>query len=329
MRIGLVRAYMLSVSARGCQNLKGLARKCLAIPFLAVSVPVGCLGQTLEHISVRVIDAKTGAPLKGIWLGLSAWRPDGLELPIHSQTDAHGLASFPLPEPTPEIVELHPDFTEIGWCSDLGFPTDRILKNGVVAKLRCDYGTKWSGSLNPGELVVFAHHLSLWERMRVEIPGASPPHSRVVPRRTAECKFADGQTVKAEYSGASTYGFPVFGGTVPYGKIWATGQDEATTFVNAVNLKVGGRDVPAGHYTIFSIPNPDRWVLIISKKTGEWSRPYPGESYDLTRAEMAVTNLPSRVENFTIRFDENGNKCTMHLDWETTRASVDLIEMKQ
>jgi hypothetical protein len=116
---------------------------------------------------------------------------------------------------------------------------------------------------------------------------------------------------------------------VPYGKIWATGRDEATAFVTPADIKVGGKDVPAGQYTIFTIPNPDRWMLIISKRTGEWSRPYPGEAYDLNRVEMTVTKLPSHLENFRIGFDEDAeSKCTMRLEWETTRASVEIVEAK-
>jgi hypothetical protein len=86
--------------------------------------------------------------------------------------------------------------------------------------------------------------------------------------------------------------------------------------------------VPAGSYTIFAVPDEDKWTLIISKKTGEWGIPYPGESDDLARVNMKVTKLPSPVENFTIAFDQAGPSCTMHLDWETTRASVEISEKR-
>ena len=62
--------------------------------------------------------------------------------------------------------------------------------------------------------------------------------------------------------------------------------------------------------------------------TGEWGIPYPGQQYDLLRAEMVASKTPSPVENMTISFDQAGDKCTMHVDWADTRASVDFVEKK-
>jgi hypothetical protein len=88
---------------------------------------------------------------------------------------------------------------------------------------------------------------------------------------------------------------------------------------------LGGKDLPAGNYTIFVIPNSDKWTLIISRKTGEWGIPYP-EGYDLLRVDMSVSQLPSQVENFTISFDPAGRNCDMRIDWENTRASAEFAE---
>jgi len=77
-----------------------------------------------------------------------------------------------------------------------------------------------------------------------------------------------------------------------------------------------------------TVPGQDKWTLVISKKTGEWGIPYPGEGDDLARVDMKVSQLPSPVENFTISFDQTGGNCTMNLDWENTRASVEFAEKK-
>jgi hypothetical protein len=94
--------------------------------------------------------------------------------------------------------------------------------------------------------------------------------------------------------------------------------------VTTADLTVGGTSVPAGTYTIFTVPNADKWQLVISKKTGEWGTAYPGPGEDLARIDMKVSKLPSPLENFTIAFDQSGSACTLRMDWETTRASVDL-----
>jgi hypothetical protein len=151
---------------------------------------------------------------------------------------------------------------------------------------------------------------------------------RTSPPAQAECKFSDGKTVHVDYSSPRVKGRKIYGGLVPYGQVWRTGANEATTFVANTNVKVGDKDVPAGSYTIFTVPNQDKWTLVISKKTGEWGIPYPGESEDFTRTDMNVSKTSSAVENFTIDFDQQGDKCTLHLDWENTRASVDITEKK-
>jgi hypothetical protein len=91
-------------------------------------------------------------------------------------------------------------------------------------------------------------------------------------------------------------------------------------------VNVGGKTVPAGSYTLFAIPNADKWTLIINKKTGEWGIPYKYEGDELARVDMKVSKLPSPIEDFTISYENSGNNsCTLHIDWETTRASVRIM----
>jgi hypothetical protein len=149
---------------------------------------------------------------------------------------------------------------------------------------------------------------------------------RPSPPATAQCKFADGSTVTIDYSSPRMKGRKIFGDLVPNGKIWRTGANESTTFVTNSAVNVGGQDVPAGSYTIFTVPEADKWTLVISKKTGEWGTDYPGESNDLARVPMSVSKTSGPVENFTIAFDQAGSKCTLRMEWENTRASVDVTK---
>jgi hypothetical protein len=151
---------------------------------------------------------------------------------------------------------------------------------------------------------------------------------RTSPPAKADCQFADGKTITVNYSSPRMDGRKIFGGLVPYGEVWRVGANKATTFVTDANLRVGGKDVSAGSYTIFALPTADKWTLIISKKTGEWGIPYPGESDDFARIDMKVSQLPSPLENFTIAFDHSGAACTMRLDWESMRASIEIAEKK-
>src|SRR6202171_3126221 len=150
--------------------------------------------------------------------------------------------------------------------------------------------------------------------------------ARPSPAAKASCTLADGKSITVDYSSPRAKGRKIFGGLVPYGEVWRAGANEATTFVTTTDLMVGSSHVPAGSYTIFAIPNKDKWSLVISKKTGEWGTAYPGTDSELLRVDMIISKLPAPVENFTIAFDKNGPVCTMRMDWETTRASVDIAK---
>ena len=154
---------------------------------------------------------------------------------------------------------------------------------------------------------------------------------RPSPPAKAECKLPGGKSVTIDYSSPRAKGRKIFGETsekalVPYGQIWRTGANDATTFVTDTNLNVGGKAVPAGSHTIFTVPKADAWSLVISKKTGEWGTDYPGEKEDLVRVPMTVSKTSAPVENFTIAFDQAGSKCTLRMEWENTRASVDITK---
>ena len=148
------------------------------------------------------------------------------------------------------------------------------------------------------------------------------------PPATAQCKFSDGKSITVNYSSPRAKGRKIYGGLVPFGQVWRTGANEATSFVTDTDLTIGGKDVPAGSYTIFTVPTEDKWTLIINKKTGEWGTPYKYESDELGRMDMQVSKTSAPVENFTISFHEMGNGCHMYLDWENTRATVELSEKK-
>ena len=145
---------------------------------------------------------------------------------------------------------------------------------------------------------------------------------RPSPPAQATLDLGGGQSVTVDYSSPRAKGRKIYGDVVPLGKVWRTGANEATTFVTTADITVGGSAVPPGSYTIFTVPDKDKWTLIISKKTGEWGTDYPGTSSDLARVDMKVTSLPTPVENFTISFDKSATGGTMSIDWESTRASV-------
>jgi hypothetical protein len=160
-------------------------------------------------------------------------------------------------------------------------------------------------------------------------PRPSPPG-------TADYKFADGKHIAIAYSRPKINDPKtgevrvVWGKLVPWGKEWRMGANEATSFTTDSNLTVGGTAVPAGSYTLYLQPEESgTWKLIISKKTGQWGIPYPGAQDDFARIGMKTSKLNSTVPQFTISFDKGTGAATaLVLEWENTRASIDIKEAK-
>lgn len=172
------------------------------------------------------------------------------------------------------------------------------------------------------KLLVIGSLLSLMLVCSFVVTAQQDKSKRPSPPEQAKWDLGGGKAVTIDYSSPRAKGRKIYGELVPYGQVWRTGANEATALVTPADLTIGGTAVPAGSYTIFTVPNKDKWTLVISKKTGEWGTDYPGQANDLARIDMKVSALPSPVDNFTISFEKAGNGANLNIDWETTRASV-------
>jgi len=131
-----------------------------------------------------------------------------------------------------------------------------------------------------------------------------------------------GKSVTIDYSRPSMRGRKIMGALVPYGEVWRTGANEATLLKTSVNLEIGRAKVPAGNYTLFTLPSEGAWKLIINKQTGQSGLDYH-EYQDLARVDLKKTELPSSLEQFTIEFVKKGaDSADLILEWETTKLSV-------
>jgi hypothetical protein len=144
---------------------------------------------------------------------------------------------------------------------------------------------------------------------------------RPSPPATAQVTLK-GKNITIDYSRPSLKGRKVGQELAPYGEVWRTGANEATTLTTETDLNIGGTKVPAGKYTVWTLPSEGTWKLIINKQTGQWGTRYDA-SQDLARIDMKKTALPQTVEQFTISFDKKGDTTAdLNLDWENTRVSV-------
>jgi hypothetical protein len=162
----------------------------------------------------------------------------------------------------------------------------------------------------------------------VTTTGAAQDKQPLSPPAQATLNFGDGKTVTINYSAPSMRNRKIFGGLVPYDHVWRTGANAATSLKTDANLNIGGTTVPAGSYTIYTLPGVNSWQLIINKQTGQWGTKYD-QSQDLARIPMKVTQRPAGLELFAISFDKTGgDSAVLKLEWENTIASVDVKEQK-
>jgi len=140
------------------------------------------------------------------------------------------------------------------------------------------------------------------------------------PRDTVRAGVAGAQ-VSVDYSRPGKRGRSIFGGVVPWNVVWRTGANAATQFHTDKALQFGSNDVPAGTYTLWTLPAPGGWKFIVNSDTGEWGTEHKPEK-DMFSVDMNVTSLPQPVERFTISVESLGQGGLLHLDWDTTRASV-------
>ena len=132
----------------------------------------------------------------------------------------------------------------------------------------------------------------------------------------------DGKQISVAYYAPSMHGRKVMGGLVPYGEVWCTGANWATTLTADADLEVGGLKLPKGSYSIWTVPNEKEWTLIINRQTGQFHLDYE-QDRDLGRTKMNLKALASPVETFKIQLSSaGGNKGTLALLWENTEASI-------
>jgi hypothetical protein len=140
-------------------------------------------------------------------------------------------------------------------------------------------------------------------------------------RDTVRVTSGGGAQLWIDYGRPSKRGRVIYGGVVPFGDLWRTGANAATQFRTDKALKIGNTVVPAGFYTLWTIPSPGSWKLVINSETGQWGTAHKSEK-DLFTIDMNVLALQAPVERFTIGVTPSTDGGVITMDWDTTRASV-------
>ena len=169
---------------------------------------------------------------------------------------------------------------------------------------------------------VQAPDLDHFARTFAAAEAAHGPVGQLSPRDTAWGEIGPAHMM-VDYGRPSRRGRVVFGQVVPWGRVWRTGANEATQFTTDTPLVIGGERIPAGTYSLWTVPRPDGATLILNRRTGQWGTHYE-RGLDLARVEMARESLADPVEQFTIAIEPSGDGGVLRLSWESTSYLVPL-----
>jgi hypothetical protein len=164
--------------------------------------------------------------------------------------------------------------------------------------------------------------LALSSGLFAQMPKPQSP----VPSPPCTLKQRVGLTdIEIVYSRPGVKGRTIFGGLVPYDKVWRTGANEATHVTFSTPVKLNDADIPAGTYALFTIPGEKEWTIILNKAARQWGAFRYDEKADLVRVKATPVKLAEPVETFTIDINDiRDDSATLNLIWDKTRVPVKL-----
>lgn len=136
--------------------------------------------------------------------------------------------------------------------------------------------------------------------------------------------FALGK-ITLTYSRPNVKGRKIFGALEPFGKVWRTGANSATVIKFSDAVTIEGKEIPAGEYGIFTIPNKTEWTVILNKTSKQWGAYTYNAADDFVRFTVKPSKLKAKVETFTILFsDVFPTSAQMHIMWENTSVALNI-----
>lgn len=127
--------------------------------------------------------------------------------------------------------------------------------------------------------------------------------------------------IKVDYSSTSKRGRQIFGGVVPFNKIWRTGSDRATHIEFSQDLLFDGKLIPKGQYTLYTFPKEDHWLFLLNKQTGQWGTRYD-EQQEILRLPMQTRHVQAVQEALRIEVEETSGGGSIIIRWDQVEAAI-------
>ena len=179
-----------------------------------------------------------------------------------------------------------------------------------------------NGMSSIGFLFLFISLFPHFATAGIEYDSIVKPQVRNSPIMIANLKTSENIYVKCTYGQPLKKGREIFGNLIPYGKLWRTGANEATEITFTTNIQIGESELQAGTYTLFSIPNKDKWTIILNSELGQWGDFAYDASKNILIYDATVNSNSDIYEGFTIQFEEVKNGFNMLLLWDNAKVTV-------
>mgnify|MGYP003575645962 FL=1 len=127
---------------------------------------------------------------------------------------------------------------------------------------------------------------------------------------------------RAIYSRPQTANRTIFGELIEYGKVWRLGANEATEVEFFKDVKIGGKKIPKGRYTLYALINPTEWTMIVNKETDTWGSFNYNEKKDVVRVTVPVQPLDQVIDAFALFFEKAGDDLTLVVEWDKVKVSM-------
>nr|WP_199081738.1 DUF2911 domain-containing protein [Pedobacter sp. ASV19] len=160
--------------------------------------------------------------------------------------------------------------------------------------------------------------------VKFSAPDASPADIVYYPLNAAKVKAGDNSTpvIKVVYSRPAKKGRDIFGALEPFGKVYRLGANESTEIRFFKPVVIGKKEIKAGAYSLFAIPNKDNWTIILNKQTDRWGAYTYDASKDEVRVDVPVKPLENVVENFSITFVPQADGANLVIGWDKTSVQL-------
>lgn len=229
-----------------------------------------------------------------------------------------------------EFMAIKPEPINVEKTDEKTYKLSIKITRDIEVKLNANKELEKVSAVGTGLLSYEAKNIDENDFNQTANQWLTDPLTKIIPTISPRIKDTfniRGTEIILDYSRTSKRGRKIFGGLVPYDKVWRTGSNLATHIEFGHNVLFEDNEIPKGKYTLFTIPKIDQWFLLINKETGQWGA-YYDESQEILRLPMKIINLDESSEDLVILVEENEDGGQIKIKWDDveTKAKFKIVK---